>query len=179
MMIDRPESLFSVRGLDAVLLTKEAAPSLQKLLERCPDYFNILEGRPARKNAALKELNDVPPGFGRENLLCLGLRRSKGVLACVFLTLRHYPRPNQWYLSLFLLDPACRGLKIGRECYFAFEDWVKSQNAESIALAAVAPNVRGAKFWESVGFGFPRCYPPARFGLKRHVLIEYEKSLTA
>jgi GNAT superfamily N-acetyltransferase len=178
-MIDRPESLFSVRGLDAVLLTKESAPSLQKLLERCSDYFRLLEGRPARKDAALKDMSDVPPGFGRENLLCIGLRRSNGVLAGVFVTLRHYPRPNQWYLSLFLLDPAWRGLKIGRECYFAFEDWVKSQNAESIALAAVAPNVRGAKFWESVGYGFPRCYPPARFGLKRHVLIEYEKSLTA
>ncbi len=178
-MIDKPEPLFSVAGLDAVLLTMESAPELQNLLGRCADYFKETDGRRAKKNAAIRDLNDVPPGFDKTNLMALGLRRPTGVLAGVFITLRNYPREHVWYLTLFLLDPAWRGRKIGRSCYFAFEDWVRSQSAEGIMLSVVAPNHRGAKFWESVGFGFPRCYPPSRFGVKRHVLIEFEKTLTA
>jgi GNAT superfamily N-acetyltransferase len=169
--------LFSVPGLDAIVLSQESAPALQNLLGRCTDFFKMAEGRPAQKNAAIKELNDVPPGFAKENLLCLGLRRVGDVLAGVLIALRHYPRENQWYISLFLLDPGWRGRQTGRTVYLAFENWVKGQNAEAILLAVVAPNQKGAKFWESVGFVLPRCYPPSRFGLRRHVLIEYEKNL--
>ncbi len=176
-MNDKTDILFSVAGLEAVRLTMESAPALQNLLGRCSEYFKETDGRRAKRNAAIRDLSDVPPGFDKANLLALGLRRPTGVLAGVFITLRNYPREKVWYLSLFLLDPAWRGRKIGRSCYFAFEDWVKSQNAEGIMLSVVAPNQRGAKFWESVGFGFPRCYPPSRFGVKRHVLIEFEKTL--
>jgi len=43
---ERP--LFSARGLAAHLLTEKDAPTLQKLLERCHDYFEIVEGRLTR-----------------------------------------------------------------------------------------------------------------------------------
>jgi hypothetical protein len=44
-------------------------------------------------------------------------------------------------------------------------------------LSVVSANQRASHFWESVGFGLPRCYPPQLFGRKRHVLIEYEKNI--
>ena len=176
-MNDKPDTLFSANGLEAFALTQGSAPVLQKLLERSYDYFKLVEGRRPPRNAAVKELTNVPPGFGKENLLCLGLRRANGALVGVLILLPHYPRQNQWYISLFLLEPAWRGLQNGRNLYTAFEDWARRQNAETILLTVVAVNERAAKFWESVGFILPRCYPATRFGLKRHVLIEYEKPL--
>jgi len=44
-------------------------------------------------------------------------------------------------------------------------------------MAVVEANVRAARFWQSVGFGWPRCYPERTIGLRRHVLIEFEKRL--
>ena len=85
--------------------------------------------------------------------------------------------PNQWYLGFLLLDPAWRGRGMGSTAYWAFQHWAVSQGADSILLAVLAENVRGQRFWESLGFAQPRSYPARQIGLKRHVLIEYEKAL--
>jgi hypothetical protein len=66
---------------------------------------------------------------------------------------------------------------LGASAYRAFERWVVGQGADSVLLAVVAANVGAARFWQSPGFGWPRSFPERAIGLRRHVLIEYEKSL--
>jgi ribosomal protein S18 acetylase RimI-like enzyme len=172
---DKP--LFSARGLGGHLLTEKDAPVLQKLLERCRDYFDIVEGRRPKAGTALRELRTTPPAVPLKHLIPIGLFAANGALGGIILALRHYPRENQWYLSLQLLELKFRGRGVGREVYLAFEAWAKTENAAAILLAVVDANQRAARFWEQVGFILPRCYPPQAFGRKRHVLIEYEKTL--
>ena len=74
-----------------------------------------------------------------------------------------------------LLDPGSRNDGLGAAAYRAFERWIAAQGADSILLAVVEANVRAARFWESMGFGWPRCYPERTIGLRRQILIEYEK----
>jgi len=169
--------LFSAHGLNAILLTEKDAANLQRLLERCYDYFAMVEGRRPKGNTALRELRTTPPGVPREYLTPLGLFAVNGTLVGMILAVRHYRRENQWYLSLQLLEPKWRGRRVGRDVYLAFEAWAKSENADSILLSVVNANQRASHFWEGLGFGLPRCYPPQAFGRKRHVLIEYEKTL--
>ncbi len=177
-MISRNEvPLFSAHGLDAFLLTMKDAPALQRLLERCADYFELVEGRRPKGDAALRELRTTPPGIPLKYLTPLGLFAVNGALVGIILVVRNYPRENQWYISLQLLEPKWRSRNAGKEIYLAFEAWAKSKKAEAILLAVVQPNHRASQFWEAVGFSLPRCYPPQAFGRKRHVLIEYEKSL--
>jgi GNAT superfamily N-acetyltransferase len=171
--------LFSAHGLDAFLLTQMDAQILQRLLERCYDYFEAVEGRRPKGDAALRELRTTPAGVPLEHLTPLGLFAVNGGLVGVILAVRHYRRENQWYLSLQLLEPRWRGRRVGRDVYLAFEAWAKSERADSILLSVVDANKRASHFWEAVGFGLPRCYPAQAFGRKRHVLIEYEKSLGA
>jgi GNAT superfamily N-acetyltransferase len=167
---------FNAAGLRAIRLSIDAASMLQRLVERCADYYELAEGRAATPDTAIEELTAGPPERVPHDLVCLGLVAKPESLAGMIGALRNHRRPNQWYLGLMLLDPAFRGRGVGRACYRAFEDWIIAQGAESILLAVVEPNVRAASFWQSVGFGWPRCYPERTIGLRRHVLIEYEKS---
>jgi GNAT superfamily N-acetyltransferase len=179
MIFSNDIPLFTAHGLGAFLLREKDAPKLQKLLERCSDYFDMVEGRRPKGDAALREMRTTPPGVPRGNLTPLGLFAVNGALVGMILALRHYPRQNQWYLSLQLLEPKWRGRGAGKEAYLAFEAWAKSEKAEAILLSVVEVNRPAIQFWESVGFGWPRCYPSQGFGRKRHVLIEYEKQLVS
>ncbi len=178
MTLRAGKPLFSAHGLDAFVLTEKDASLLQKLLERCQDYFELVEGRRPKADAALREMRTTPPGVKLEHLMPLGLFALNGALVGMVLALRHFRRENQWYLSLQLLEPKWRGRRVGEEIFFAFEEWAKTEKADSILLAVVGANHRALHFWEKLGFGLPRCYPAQAFGRKRHVLIEYEKTLT-
>lgn len=167
---------FTAAGLTATLLTDSAAPALQSLLERCPDYFDLVEGRPAGPDAALHELHDHPPTCLPENILCLGLYNGP-IMHGVICALRHYPAENDWYIGLMLLDPALRAQGHGAAAYAAFETWAAAQGAQKIQLAVIAANRRAAIFWERQGFALPRSFPPRLFGERTHIIIEYEKRL--
>jgi len=170
-------SLFTVAGRPVRLLTDADAPVLQRLLGRCGDYFDLLEGRPAGPDAAQQELRDGPAERVPHDLFALGIDGGQGELAGYIGALRHHRQPNQWYLGFLLLDPAWRGRGIGSTAYWAFQHWIAAQGADSLLLAVLADNERGRRFWQSLGFGSPRSYPARPIGLKRHVLIEYEKDL--
>lgn len=169
--------LFTLAGRPVRLLEDRDVPALQRLFERCGDYFDLAEGRPAGPKAAWSELCDGPPERVPHDLFALGIEDGRGELAGYIGALRHHRRPNQWYLGLLLLDPAWRGRGLGSTAYWAFQHWIGTQGAESLLLAVLALNARGHRFWQSLGFGSPRSYPVRQIGLKRHVLIEYEKPL--
>ena len=170
-------SLFTVAGRRVRPLGDADAPALQRLFDRCGDYFDLLEGRPAGPEAAWDELRDGPPGRVPHDLFALGIDGGQGEFAGYIGALRHHRRPDQWYLGFLLLDPAWRGRGLGSTAYWAFQHWIKAQGANSLLLAVIAENERGHRFWQSLGFGSPRGYPARQIGLKRHVLIEYEKTL--
>ena len=169
--------LFTVAGRRVRLLDEPDAPALQRLFDRCGDYFDLLEGRPAHPEAALEELRAGPPGRALNDLFTLGIDGGQGELAGFIGASRHHPRPNQWYLGFLLLDPAWRGRGMGSTAYWAFQHWIVAQGADSLLLAVLAENERGRRFWQSLGFGSPRSYPARRIGRKHHILIEYEKDL--
>ena len=171
--------LFTVAGRPVLALTEADAPALQRLFDRCSDYFELLEGRPAGPAAALAELRDGPPERVPHDLFTLGIDGGAGELAGFIGALRHHRRPNQWYLGFLLLAPAWRGHGFGSTAYWAFQHWAAGQGAQSLLLAVLAENERGRRFWQSLGFGSPRSYPVRQIGLKRHILIEYEKDLGA
>ncbi len=124
----------------------------------------------------MSEWRDRPEHCPAENVLCLGLRQE-GLLDGVIFALRDFPQPADWYLGLALLAPEIRGKAFGGELCRKFEDWAASQGAGKILLAVVAANEAATRFWERSGYNLPRCYPAQMLGLRRHVIIEYEKSL--
>jgi GNAT superfamily N-acetyltransferase len=172
--LNRP--LFTVAGRRVVALDPSDAPALQRLFERCGDYFELLEGRPPAPNAALNEILDGPPERVPHDLFSLGIEDGAGELLGLISGLRHHRRPNQWYVGFLLLDPVVRGRGLGSTAYWAFQHWIAAQGAESLLLAVLEENERARRFWQSLGFASRHAYPARQIGLKRHVLIEYEKT---
>ncbi len=170
------EPLFTAAGRPVIRLGGSEIPALQRLIERCQDYYELVNGEPAGPDEARKELTDWPPEPAPK-ALCLGIAGEGGDLIGLIGVLRHHRRPDQWYVGTMLLDPARRGQGFGRAVYEAFEAWIVGEGGNSILLAVVEPNHRAARFWESVGFDAPRCYPERPMGRLRHVLIEYEKDI--
>lgn len=84
--------LFSAHGLADFRLTEKDAPDLQRLLERCHDYFEMVEGRRPKGDAALRELRTTPPGVPIENPIPLGQFSAKDAMAGTILVLSHYRR---------------------------------------------------------------------------------------
>jgi GNAT superfamily N-acetyltransferase len=167
----RSSPLFTVAGQRVRLLGGPDAPALQRLFDRCGDYFELPEGRPARPDAALDTLRDSPSDGGQRDAFSLGIDGSRGELAGFIDTWRDDRRPTQWSLDLLLLDPAWRGRGIGSTAYWALQHWIIAQGGDSIALAD--GNDRGRRVWQSLGFA-KRSHPT---GLKRHTLTGYEKDL--
>jgi GNAT superfamily N-acetyltransferase len=137
----------------------------------------MIEGRAAESGAAISELTEGPPERVPHDLICLGIVGDADALVGTIGALRHHRRQDQWYLGLMLIEPDLRNGGLGRAAYQSFEEWIVGQGANSVLLAVVEANVRAARFWQSMGFGWPRCYPERTIGMKRHVLIEFEKSL--
>ncbi len=167
---------FAAAGLTALPLTDAEAPALQSLLERCHDYFDLVEGHPPGPDAALHELQDRPPDCAPENIDCIGFSDG-ATLKAVICALYNYPIQNAWYVGLMLLDPAWRSRGHGSAIYGAFENWAAAEGANTITLAVVAANPRAAVFWERQGFAYPRSFPARRLGDRIHIIIEYEKRL--
>jgi len=149
----------------------------QSLFERCVDYFEMAEGAPAAPGTAWEGLTDGPPERVPQDVICLGITDTSGLVIADLWVLRHHRRLHQWYLGLFLVDPAHRGKGWGRAIYQSFERWIITQEARSILLAVVGPNKRAIAFWESNGFAFRQRYADREIGVLKHDLFEYEKRL--
>ncbi len=168
--------VFEAAGLSAAKLSIADAPVLQMLLERCRDYFDLVEGHPPGPETALNELRDRPPECPAENVLCFGLYDGDDMRG-VICSLRDYPAVDDWYVGLMVLDPGWRGKGRGAAVYAGFESWAVTRGARKVRLAVVAANPRAAAFWERQGFGWPRSFPARPFGARMHIVIEYEKRL--
>jgi GNAT superfamily N-acetyltransferase len=169
--------LFNVAGHDVVRLSTQDAALLQRLLERCADYYEMAEGRAPGPAAAIDEMTQAPPERPPDDVFSLGILGEPNELIGVIGALRNHRRERQWYLALLLLDPAMRGKGLGTAAYRTFEAWIRNEGADSLLLAVLEVNVSAARFWQKLGFGWPRCYPEREIGLRRHILIEFEKVL--
>jgi GNAT superfamily N-acetyltransferase len=150
--------------------------ALQQLYMRCLDYFEMVEG-PMPAPDATGELTAGPPERVPQDVFCFGIRNADGLVVAAVCFLRHYRQPDQWYLTLMLIDPLYRSRGLGRRLYAAFERWLLAQGAQSVLLAVVERNVRAKAFWESNGFVFQQRFSDVRIESLTHDRLEYEKSL--
>jgi GNAT superfamily N-acetyltransferase len=148
--IRRPP-LFKASGRPVVQLSHDDAPILQRLLERCGDYYDMVEGRAAEPDAAIGELTEGPPERVPHDLFCLGIVGDADALVGTIGALRHHRRTDQWYLGLMLLDPSHRNQSFGRAAYQAFEKWIIGEGASSVVLAVVEANCSRGPFLAVIG----------------------------
>src|ERR1700694_5594037 len=106
--------MFAISDLTVTRIRRDdtaAMRELQALLERCSDYHELHEGAPARATAATDEF-DMAPELSRDDIFILGFREGDDLIAEMSL-LRNYPKPTEWWMALFVVQPSSRSRGIG------------------------------------------------------------------
>lgn len=141
----------SLRRLIRLVPSADVA-RLQDLLERCSDYFELHEGCPTPPDAAVYELTFTAPGFTVDDLHPLAFEAEDGSLQAMAQVVRNYPKPNVWWVSLFIVAPELRSRGLGAELLRCVLDAAAAGGATEMQLVVSVNNPRGACFWDAAGF---------------------------
>jgi len=151
--------LFAVPALcQARELRREEVPALQAFFDANPEYFQTVNGRPARPDEAAQEFDELPPahlGFGRRWMLGLFDARgaaASGELLGLALVLSDFTAPGVWHVALFMLGSALHGRGLGARTYAALEAWMAGQGAQWSRLGVVQGNAKAERFWARQGY---------------------------
>ena len=163
--------MFDVPGLTVQRISPNdpaAMRELQSLLERCSDYYQLVEGRVAPPTAATDEF-DIPAES--DDIFVLVFREGDDAIAEMSLV-RNSPKPGEWWVSLFVVEPGSRGRGLGARICEATFRWIASTGGTMVVMAVDEENPRGEKFWRSLAFHETgrRDYTAAT-GIQRRVLI--------
>ena len=128
-------------------------------------------------DAALDELDaddssELPAStstYSRDDIFVLGYFDRDRLIAEMSL-LRGYPAAGDWWVALFVVDPAYRGRGTGRRICEATFEWIGSG---TIVMAVDEKNPRGEKFWRSLGFAETKRvdYTAPTTGSQRRLII--------
>jgi ribosomal protein S18 acetylase RimI-like enzyme len=165
--------MFDIPDLTVTRIDRDNATAmreLQALLERCSDYYELVEGTPARPTAATDEF-DLPFEFSRDDIFILGFREGDDLIAEMSL-LRNYPKPTEWWVALFVVQPESRSRGIGARICEATFNWIASIGGTEIVLDVDDENPRGQRFWQSLGLiETSRRDHKATTGMQRRMII--------
>ncbi len=159
-------------------LTRDDAPALQRLCERCGDYFVMEEGAPARPDAAEHLLTNLPPGKTDADKHVIAIHAQDGEVVGVLDLIRDFPGEGEWWLGLLLLDPGARGAGLGSRILREVERAVAAAGGTVVHLGVLEHNAAGERFWRRHGFTEVRRQPytsatghPSRVIVMTHRLV--------
>ena len=133
-------------------LALDDAPALQRLCERCDDYYLLEEGAPAWPTAAEHLLTNLPPGKTHADKHVIGIHAGDGMLVGVLDLIRDFPGEREWWLGFLLLDPDVRDAGLGSRVLREVVGSVAAAGGTVIHLGVLEHNAAGERFWRRHGF---------------------------
>ena len=156
----------------ATRLTLADVPALQRLCERCGDYYVMEEGAPAAPDTAEHLLTALPPGKTHADKYVAGIHAPGGELAGVLDLIRDFPGEHEWWIGFLLLDPAARAAGLGSRILDEVARAVSAAGGTVIQLGVLEQNVAAERFWRRHGFAELRRQPyTARSGHPSRVIV--------
>jgi ribosomal protein S18 acetylase RimI-like enzyme len=176
-MTIKRETLFTFQDHTATYLQPEDGAILQRLLENCADYFELVNGLPPTGSEAQELFEAKPPTKTFGDKLIIGLWNNAEKLIGVLDVIRDYPQPGEWFVGLLLIEPTYRQHGIGQQMYQAFEQWAVMGGARYMGLGVVEQNTRASEFWQRLGFEVVEKRLPEKDGNKESVVVVMRRSL--
>jgi len=118
---------------------------LQSLYDRCSEFVQIEWGVPSHPDAAEQD-------FAYRGLLIYGIYSRQSELIGVLELIRDYPKPEEWWLALLMLDPAARNHGLGARVCESTVDWIAQEGGRAVWLGAQETNGNAQRFWSRMGF---------------------------
>jgi ribosomal protein S18 acetylase RimI-like enzyme len=129
---------------------RDEAALVQRLHERCSDFWELVEGAAPPPDFARELLDEVPPGGTIDHKHVLGVFEDE--LVALLDLYDGYPEPHAWYLSLLVIAPERRGTGLGHELLAYGETYVRARGGRALRLIVQEQNPRALAFWMREGF---------------------------
>ncbi len=129
------------------------------LMTRASDYLVLENGTPPQRATAEDFFADCVPGGDPAQSVKLGItlrERLVGISDMGF----GYPKAQDAYIGLLLLDPQMRGQGIGADAVAHLEDIARQRGANRLLIAVLEANPKGQAFWQKMGFEVEQRFPP-------------------
>jgi|HubBroStandDraft_6_1064221.scaffolds.fasta_scaffold144697_2 ribosomal protein S18 acetylase RimI-like enzyme len=131
-------------------LTLADLAAIERLHERCADFWELVEG--ALPDAG-ELMHELPPGVALADKHVLGVE-DHGELTALIDFVEGYPEPHAWHLGLLVVAPEARGSGLGAELYAHAEDFMCTRGGAAVRLIVQEQNPRALAFWTRRGFVF-------------------------
>lgn len=167
-------------GLVARALTHFDEAALQRVLESCTDYYDLVLGlRPGPAEAVALSLAGPEEGGDSAGKMLYGIWSSDGAeLVGVLDAFADYPEPGVWYIGLLLFVPRVRSGGMGRGVMESLIATAQRLGARELQLNVVEQNQAGHRFWRSLGFSEVRRWRQ-HYGLKDSTFIRMRRGRQA
>ncbi len=124
--------------------------ALQDLLEAAPSYHVLVDGAPARPEAASELLADAEADPDRRLLLLVPA--AGGPVVGVLDLQLHWPEPGAAHVRLLLLRERLQGRGLGREAADGLSAALRDEGFRVLRLSVTGENGPARAFWERIGF---------------------------
>jgi RimJ/RimL family protein N-acetyltransferase len=132
-------------------LTAADAPALQRLFERCTEFWELIEGARPAPEKAIEELTSIAPGRTIDDTFTFGVREDGQLIAFVQMA-RGYPTESAWWIGLLLIDPAHRGRGLGAEIHGEIAAYVEARGGTALGIVVQVQNEAAYGFWRRLGY---------------------------
>lgn len=169
-----PPTLFPLTPEQAVVLEPAELQAVQHLLERCDDYFLLVEGLHTWPQAAQEMMTDRPPDHKPEDKLMIGIYQQDKLIGLLE-GMKRYPVQGMWWIGLLAVDPDYRNQGLGERIMRGFEVLAAKSGAWAIGIGVAEINEDAYRFWKRVGFELNEKTTPRRFGEREHCVYRMRK----
>jgi RimJ/RimL family protein N-acetyltransferase len=87
-----------------------------------------------------------------EDSLTFGVYNKCELLIGMVDIFKNYPNNGTWMIGLLLLSPNERNKKLGKTIHEEIKKYALNQGADTFQIGVVEENIKGRKFWDSLGY---------------------------
>jgi GNAT superfamily N-acetyltransferase len=125
---------------------------VQKLCEKCPEFFNLISGKPAENDAGYEILYDLPGGKNHNDKIVFGFFNDKNELIAISDMVKNYTCAGEWTIGLLLIGPLETKKGLGKIIHKYLAGYAKSQGADKLRIGVAEENINAIKFWNKLGY---------------------------
>jgi GNAT superfamily N-acetyltransferase len=130
-------------------ITSSNHSEIKHLYDLCSDYHIMCNGT----NATDEDIDNIFKYTDKKTLddsLTLGVYND--LLIGIVDIFKNYPNNGTWMIGLLLLSPNERNKKLGKVIHEEIKKYALSQGAYTLRIGVVEENIKGRRFWDSLGY---------------------------
>lgn len=140
-----------INGYKIKYLSKENNNIVEKLCEKCSDYYILHGGILPSKEEIDEIFITLPPNKSCKDKFVLGIYKFDELIGIVDI-IKDFPTIGEWMLGLMIIEPESRGNGLGKIAHEALVGWAKDLGAKSFRIGVIEDNYKGINFWSSLGY---------------------------